>query len=51
VRVVGGVGQKVFNGTYGLATCSLVLLEDDGDPEAGADVFTLAMAHNYLTTE
>jgi hypothetical protein len=45
MRVGGGVGQKVFDGADGLAASPLVLFEDDGDAEAGADIFTLAIRH------
>jgi hypothetical protein len=39
------VGQQVLDGADGFAAGSLVLFENDGDAEAGADVFALTMRH------
>lgn len=45
VRVVWGVGQKICDGAFGQLAGALILLEDDGDLEAGADVLSFAVRH------
>lgn len=48
MRVVRRIGQQIFHNADGLFAGSLVLFQDDGDAEAGVDIFSFAVRHGLV---